>query len=102
MGYPSRPTVKILFACSGNRCAYPGCDNPRLTDPTWGSVLGRIAHIRGNLPGSARHVLAESDEERQHISNLILLCPNHHTEVDDLRPDDFPPDVLFKMKADHE
>jgi hypothetical protein len=31
----------------------------------------------------------------------MLLCPNHHTMIDDLRPDDFPVERLAAMRAAH-
>jgi hypothetical protein len=64
-------------------------------------VKARIAHIKGEHPGSARFDEKQPDSERQGIENLMLLCPNHHTLIDDLRPDDFPVDRLVEMRARH-
>lgn len=41
-----------------------------------------MAHIRGERPSSNRHDPDQTDKERNDYSNLILLCPNHHTLID--------------------
>lgn len=64
MDRPGAATVKTLFALSGNVCAYPGCEQP-LTDPAWRSVRGRIGHIYGERPGSARFDDAMTHESPQ-------------------------------------
>jgi len=48
------------------------------------------------------NVVPRPAEQRNGFDNLILLCPNHHRKVDYLIPEDYPVDVLQKMKADHE
>jgi hypothetical protein len=107
MSDPTEPTqtvVKTLFAYSGNVCAFfdeerrDGCEKP-LTNPSWKRVQARICHIAGRQPGSARYDAAMSDEDRRDFDNLIVLCPNHHTQVDDLEPDRFSVEILTKMKA---
>ncbi|MEZ5282118.1 MAG: HNH endonuclease signature motif containing protein [Acidimicrobiales bacterium] len=94
-------TIKKLFALSCNRCAFPGCDE-RLTDPQWNGVRADIAHIRGAKPGAARYAPEMTDEERHAPENLVLLCPNHHREIDQLRPQDWSADRLLEIKASHE
>jgi len=34
--------------------------------------------------------------------NLTILCPNHHREIDYLRPQDFSAEGLMEMKVNHE
>lgn len=101
MAKPGLSTIKTLFAHSCNRCAFPGCDS-RLTDPQWNGVRADIAHIRGERPGAARYAPDMSDGERNAIDNLMLLCPNHHREIDRLRPQDWPADRLMEVKYEHE
>jgi hypothetical protein len=79
---PSRPTVKRLFAVSGNRCAFTDCLT-RLIDPASGSVVGEVCHIKGEKPDAPRYDATQSDDERHHFDNLILLCNVHHKVVDD-------------------
>jgi hypothetical protein len=97
---PSRPTMKRLFAVSGNLCAFPKCSTP-LVDPQSGSIVGEICHIEGDKPGAARYDSAQTNEQRHGFDNLILLCNVHHKIVDD---DDaaYTVERLLQMKQQHE
>jgi len=97
---PSRPTVKRLFALSGNLCAFPTCSSP-LVDPMSGSVVGEICHIRGDKPAAARYDASQSNEQRQSFDNLILLCGPHHKIVDDDEAS-YTVERLSRMKQQHE
>src|SRR5258708_4036996 len=93
----SESVVKTLFAVSRNTCAFRDIDTGRgceekLTDPTWKRVKGEIAHIHGALPGSTRYDRRYT--EVNGFANLIILCPNHHTQIDSLEPGKYPVDVL--------
>ena len=50
---PAVKTIKRLFALSSNRCAFHGCSTP-LIDPTSGSILGVVCHIKGDKPTAIR------------------------------------------------
>src|SRR6202034_124035 len=99
----SETVVKTLFALSGNLCSFTddrfphGCDK-HLTDPIWPRVRGEIAHICGYAANAPRHDSSMSVEQRNGFDNLILLCPNHHQQVDDLEPERFTVEVLREMK----
>lgn len=95
---PTLPTVKLLFALSCNHCAFSGCEE-KLTDPSWAGVKAQMAHIRGRVPGAARYDPTMTDDERRHFDNIILLCPNHHTLVDKLQPEQHTVELLTQMKA---
>jgi len=97
---PSRPTVKRLFAVSGNRCAFPKCST-QLVDKQSGSVVGEMCHIKGEKPGAARYDSNQSNEERHNFENLILLCNVHHKIVDDDEVA-YTVERLRQMKLDHE
>jgi hypothetical protein len=90
---PKPSVLKKLFALSRNVCAYRGCEE-RMADPKWPSVQGRVAHIRGDRPGSARYDSSMTDEQRRAFENLILLCPNDHALIDELERDAHPPELL--------
>ena len=77
--YPSVKTLKRLFALSGNRCAFLQCTVPLIKNST---VVGEVCHIKAAKPGGPRYDVNQTDEERHDFSNLILLCGNHHAEVD--------------------
>ena len=100
---PTESTIKELFALSFNQCGFrdpktgEGCEK-KLVDPEWHQVRARICHISGKRQGSARFDESRTDEERRHFDNLILMCPNDHDMVDNLRPDLFPEKVLNEMK----
>jgi hypothetical protein len=95
---PSLPTIKRLFAHSGNRCAFPRCTATLIDGST---VVGKVCHIKGARPGSARYDAQQSAAERHGFDNLILMCGGHHDMID---ADDeaYTVDRLLKMKANHE
>ena len=97
---PSQPTVKRLFAVSGNCCAFPNCSTS-LIDPESGSVVGEICHISGQNPGAPRYDAGQSAKERHGFDNLILMCNVHHKVVDD-NPVAYPVERLVQLKKDHE
>src|ERR1700743_1066086 len=98
MSGPSVATIKRLYAVSGNCCAFPKCASPLIHD---GKVTGRICHIQGAKPGSARYDEKQVDEDRHGFSNLILMCPIHHDVIDDDEVA-YSVDRLRQLKADHE
>jgi hypothetical protein len=95
---PGISDIKILFARSGNRCAFPKCKAAIVDGDT---VLGEAAHIKGARPGSARYDPNQSAEERHACINLILLCRNRHTVIDS-DEEAYTVDRLQRMKAAHE
>jgi hypothetical protein len=99
---PSNPTVKRLYANSGNRCAFPGCPSP-LFDLETGACISNVNHIKGNQPGSARYDPSQGTEERQGYDNLVLMCANH-SRVIDYGPSvaRYTTDVLRGWKIRHE
>lgn len=77
--------LKILFAYSGNRCAFPGCSHPIVADATGeddAAVIGHIAHIVASSDTGPRADRTIPMSERDHHTNLILLCGHHHALVD--------------------
>jgi 5-methylcytosine-specific restriction endonuclease McrA len=95
-------TRKILWARSGNLCAY--CrrvlveDGDELSDQ---SVVGDECHIIGEKPGAARGHIGIGRDDLDEYDNLVLLCKVHHKLVDD-QPEAYPVDRLREMKATHE
>jgi len=98
---PKSEITRELFLYSGNQCAFTDCTKPLLNKK--GSYVAEIAHIEGVGVTSARHNPKLSDDDLRAVSNLMLMCPNHHTEIDDKkRLDEFTVDALREMKATHE
>lgn len=93
-------TAKTLFALSRNHCARSEC-NVTLVINDNKVNLGRMCHIRGENPTSARYDPLMDEEERRDISNIIILCNNCHTIIDtDI--DSYPTELLKEMKHNHE
>jgi hypothetical protein len=90
--------IKILWGRSGNRCAMCKME---LTPDGSCETLGEIAHIVARSLDGPRGTSATQIAERDAYSNLILLCPNHHAEVDK-SPDVWPVARLEAIKRDHE
>jgi hypothetical protein len=88
-----------LFAMSGNLCAYPGCPQILYRDDGTGFV--NICHIHAVEPGWARHDPDLSDEALRAIDNLVLMCPNHHGEIDQ-EHSPISADILRQWKRQHE
>lgn len=94
----SLPTIKRLFAVSSNCCAFPNC-SILLTEPN--VTKGKVCHIKGANSTGARYDASQTEADRHHFDNLILLCANHHDVIDD-DVEAYTVERLRKMKADHE
>ena len=66
-----------------------------------GTLTGEVCHIKGQRPGSARYDRGQAAVERHAYANLILMCPTHHTVIDD-DEEAYPVERLSKIKAAHE
>lgn len=64
-------------------------------------TLGEQAHIVGEKVDAARGKSLLSDQQRDSYHNRILLCPTHHTEIDQ-NADDWPNEKLHYVKSVHE
>jgi hypothetical protein len=95
---PTEKTLRLLYAKSGNRCAFPSCPIPISDGKT---LYGEAAHIKAESPGGPRYDLSQTPEERRSFENLILLCGVHHKCVDS-DPISYTVDRLKQMKLDHE
>ena len=88
----------MVVALSSNRCAFPRCTQTLIDGDT---VVGKICHIKGARPGSARYDRDQSAVERHGFDNLMLMCGRHHDVIDD-DEEAYSVERLLKMKADHE
>jgi len=96
----SQATKKKLFATSGNECAFPGCEE-EVVDREEETVIGVIAHIHARSENGPRFDSDLPESERDEFSNLMVLCPNHHTRIDK-NPRNYPADKLKEWKEQHE
>lgn len=72
-----------------------------LTPLEFEGTLGEIAHIVAKSTNGPRGDSSLNTQERDSYSNLVLLCPNHHTEVD-RQEALWPVEKLHEIKALHE
>ena len=101
----SDKSIKLLWSNAAGRCSFPSCDKRLAVEQaadTAPYTLGEMAHIKGKRPGSNRYDSIQNDDERDLYQNLILLCPNHHTEID--KPENelkFSAQWLIEAKSSH-
>lgn len=95
----SNEVMRLLYAHSGNRCAYPGCTNPIFEDD--GQLTGECCHIKAFSQGGPRYDVSQTDEERNGVDNLVLMCSRHHAIVDK-NEDRYTVEVLQEYKRNHE
>lgn len=95
-------TVRMkLWAVSGGRCEL--CNRLLYSDQYFGTDgnFGQMAHIHAVSVGGPRHKYGMTPEEKNDISNLMLLCADHHHMIDTY-PDDFSDGLLIIRKKQHE
>ena len=100
----SHKTLKILFARSGDQCAFPKCTNTIIEPATTESgaiVAGEICHIYAASVAGPRGKPGLTQQEFSCLENLILLCRHHHKVVDG-QHETYPADKLKEWKQTHE
>jgi hypothetical protein len=65
-----------------------------------GSICGD-AHIYALSDDGPRGKQGLTEQQRNHQSNLLLLCPTHHTVVDS-QHESYPASTLLSWKLSHE
>ncbi len=94
--------IKLLWGRAANRCAICRSElSQDKTSATASFTLGEQAHIVGEKEDAARGKSLLTEEERNSYHNLILLCPNHHTEIDK-NEGGWPIEKLHLIKSAHE
>ncbi len=94
----------IVARRAGHTCSNPDCQAPTAgpaEQPSKAVSIGEAAHIFGAMPNAARYRSEMSDAGRRDTANAVWLCRNCHkiVDADELR---YPPEVLFRWRADHE
>jgi hypothetical protein len=94
----------LLWAISGGRCEYEGCNKilhtDILTKKKYNSAY--IAHIVADEPNGPRGDILRSKILADSIDNLMLLCDEHHRLVDKVDVAGHPESRLLAMKRKHE
>ncbi len=94
--------LKRLFALSGNECAEPNCTRT-VIGKDGVTVIGKICHIEAASSDGPRWNSIMSDDERRDFDNLILLCDEDHSIIDNKENEaKFPVSLLKQWKKDHE
>lgn len=96
---PTPTVTRNLYAASGNRCAFPGCDSPLMRAD--GVLVGEIAHIEAASKDGPRFNKDMSNEERRAQANLMIMCATCHKVIDtDVAK--WTVQKLQALKAEHE
>jgi len=95
---PTKETIRELFGKCGNQCAFPDCKHEIID--AGGIFVAEICHIEAAECGGPRFNREQTNEQRRHVSNLMLMCHRHHKVTDDIKK--YPADVLREMKRKHE
>lgn len=103
-GNVSQATISKIWAKSGGRCEYEGCNKLLYRDDLTNDELngGLIAHIVAASPGGPRGDDVESARLVDDIDNVMLMCHEHHRLIDHEAEKDHPVERLQAMKRKHE
>lgn len=95
-------TVRRLDTLSGNQCAAPDCTR-KLIGRDNKSIVSKICHIEAASDNGPRFNPNMTDDERRHFDNLILLCDECHTIIDNKNNDKkYSVELLREWKLNHE
>jgi len=96
----SEKTIKLLWGRAGGMCSKPGCPENLTTLLESGDyTTGQMAHVIPQSPLGPRGDEGKGDDN---YSNLILLCPNDHSHIDQSPTGTYPAELLYDWKAKHE
>lgn len=97
-------TRLILFVRAGGRCELDGHNEYLLRHPLTQDAgnFAQMAHIVAFKPAGPRGKDGLQPTDLNNVDNLMLLCPQCHKLVDEVRPQDYSRATLEKFKRDHE
>eukprot|EP01029_Cantina_marsupialis_P006154 TRINITY_DN166_c0_g1_i5.p1 TRINITY_DN166_c0_g1~~TRINITY_DN166_c0_g1_i5.p1 ORF type:complete len:310 (-),score=20.91 TRINITY_DN166_c0_g1_i5:365-1294(-) len=96
---PKKDSLIRLFSKSGNECAFEGCSNRLFNKHD--NFIGQVCHINSVSPKEARFDGKLSPEDLRKKENLILLCYEHHVEID-TKTNNYTVQMVREIKAKHE
>ncbi|MCH5240318.1 MAG: HNH endonuclease [Muribaculaceae bacterium] len=97
----SEKSRKYLWGKSGNRCAICKAELVNTNNENKYYIIGEECHIVSSKPTGPRFEANLEDYDNE--NNLILLCRNHHKEIDDLNNISiYPKEKLKNIKREHE
>ncbi len=94
----------LLWGKAAGRCEYEGCNKPLWFDSTTKFEFNTayIAHIIADVPDGPRGDLVLSPQLKKNLSNLMLMCDEHHRLIDHEQVAEYSVDRLQEMKKRHE
>lgn len=102
----SEPVKRLVWVRAGGRCLL--CNQYLASEHLGGSgpirQIGEVAHIAGESLQGPRGDSVTPESHRNEADNLMLLCPNHHTEADSGRLSDelYTEEYLLGLKRTKE
>lgn len=99
---PSKETILRLWTASGGRCQFEGCNKKVFRDDMTGEEFNaaNAAHIIASSENGPRGN-EQSGGLSDKLENLMLLCPEHHIEIDRF-PEKYTVARLGEMKKNQE
>ena len=95
-------TIKKLFALSCNQCAMPDCYNS-LVARDEKTIIAKICHIEAASSDGPRYNSKMTDDQRRSFDNLILLCDECHSIIDNKENESkYTVLILKEWKRNHE
>jgi len=93
----------LLWAKSAGRCEFDGCNKPLWRDGLTQIEMNfaDVAHIIGDRSGGPRGNPIFSKAYCSDVSNLMLMCQEHHRMIDE-NVGAYPEKILRQMKHEHE
>ncbi len=93
-----------LWGKSAGCCEYENCSKPLHVDTLTKAEFNTayIAHIYADQPNGPRYHAVLSPKLKHDISNLMLLCDEHHRLIDKAQVKAHPAPRLIAMKEEHE
>lgn len=95
--------IRKLWAASGGFCANPNCHNSLFPFFEDGTIINieELAHIIGKRVAGPRGKSTLSSSQRDEFDNIVLLCPNCHSQIDKF-PTLYSTNMLQEWKKNHE
>jgi len=95
-------TIRRLDTLSGNQCSAPDCDS-KLIARDKKTIVSKICHMEAASSEGPRYNSNMGDDERRHFDNLILLCDECHSIIDNKENESkYPVSLLQEWKRNHE
>jgi len=93
-----------LWGKAGGRCQYEGCNKPLWIDGLTKAEfnIAYLAHIIADKPDGPRGHPVLSEKLKTDISNIMLMCDEHHRRIDKVDVAGHSVERLQKMKVTHE